>query len=198
MRRYRDRASLDFLSWKLLENGGWLNWQWEEGANCLVSARCVRDWETPSCTTGARGLSLEKDEVSVGRTSTPTLTSSFDPLPLCQLLTPIKILDQEFSIASTSDIAGSWKWRQLVSNLGQPRSSRRIATMTMTIVKSCNPGLKHMEKMGNLKNRKNLEKTLTFYVCIFVKIITFTLSPPRRVQKALKCTDPFKILGYPL
>ena len=69
--------------------------------------------------------------------------------------------------------------------------------MTMTIVKSCNPGLKHMEKMGNLKNRKNLEKTLTFYVCIFVKIITFTLSPPRRVQKVLKCTDPFKIPGYP-
>ena len=43
-----------------------------------------------------------------------------------------------------------------------------------------------------------MESILLFnYVCIFVKINTFTLSPPPRVQKALKCTDPFKIPGYP-
>ena len=44
---------------------------------------------------------------------------------------------------------------------------------------------------------KTWRKSLLFYVCIFVKINTFTLSPPPKVQRALKCTDPFKIPGYP-
>ena len=157
MRRYRDRGSLDFFSWKLFENGGWLNWQWEEGANCLVSARLVWETERPLVVLlePAAWVSRRMKCLSDLNSYSYLILWPPSPVPICQLLTPIKILNQDFSIASTSDIAGSWKWRQLVSNLGQPRSSRRIAMMTLTIDKSCNPGLKNMENMGNLKNMGN-------------------------------------------